>query len=440
MIYNSIIIGILIIGGKIMKKLSTLTKEELLKFYEETQARYDEFKSRGLTIDMSRGKPGPEQLDVAQADFAKAFEITDYTSKTGFDCRNYGLLDGIAESKELFASLLGVEPKNIVIGGNASLELMFSFISQCCSHGIAGCTPWSKLDDVKFIAVVPGYDRHFAIAEYFGIKMVNVPLSAPGPDMDMVEELIKDESVKGMFCVPKYSNPDGFTYSAETIERLAKMQPAAKDFRVIWDNAYIIHDLYDTSDELVNIFDAAKKYGTEDNFVEFCSTSKITFPGAGVSALAASDNNVKEILSRLTVQIISYDKMNQLRHSRIFPDVDSLKAIMKKHADVLRPKFDAVLEVLENELGGLDIASWHKPNGGYFISLNVDTGSAKYAGQLCKEAGLTLTGVGATFPYKNDPADRNIRIAPSYPSVEDLKASAELLCIAVKLAAVKELL
>ncbi len=423
-----------------MKKLCEFSKEELLEFSKEAQARYDEFKARGLTIDMSRGKPGPEQLDVAQADFAKAFELTDYTSKTGFDCRNYGLLDGIAESKELFASLLGVEPKNIIIGGNASLELMFSFISQCCSHGIAGGTPWSKLDEVKFIAVVPGYDRHFAIAEYFGIKMVNVPISETGPDMDMVEELIKDESVKGMFCVPKYSNPDGFTYSAETVERLAKMQPAAKDFRVIWDNAYIIHDLYDTSDELVNIFDAAKKYGTEDNFVEFCSTSKITFPGSGVSALAASENNVKEILARLTIQIISYDKMNQLRHSYVFPDVDSLKAIMKKHADVLRPKFDAVLDVLDAELGGLGIASWHKPNGGYFISLNVDKGSAKYAGQLCKEAGLTLTGVGATFPYKNDPDDRNIRIAPSYPSVEDLKASAELLCIAVKLAAVKELL
>lgn len=423
-----------------MKKLCDFTKEELLRFSEEAQKRYDEFKSRGLTIDMSRGKPGPEQLDVAQEVFAKAFELTDYRSKTGFDCRNYGLLDGIAESKELFASLLGVEPKNIVIGGNASLELMFSFISQCCSHGIAGCSPWSKLDEVKFIAVVPGYDRHFAIAEYFGIKMVNVPISETGPDMDMVEELIKDESVKGMFCVPKYSNPDGFTYSAETVDRLAKMKPAAKDFRVIWDNAYIIHDLYDTSDELVNIFDAAKKYGTEDNFVEFCSTSKITFPGSGVSALAASDSNIKEILSRLTVQIISYDKMNQLRHSYVFPDVDALKAVMKKHAEVLRPKFDAVLDVLDAELGGLGITSWHKPNGGYFISLNVDTGSAKYAGQLCKEAGLTLTGVGATFPYKNDPDDKNIRIAPSYPSVDDLKASAELLCIAIKLAAAKALL
>ena len=423
-----------------MKKFAEFTKDEIIAFEAEAQARYDEFKARGLSIDMSRGKPGPEQLDVAQEVFAKAFELTDYKSKTGFDCRNYGLLDGIAESKELFADLLGVEPKNIVIGGNASLELMFSFISQCYSHGIGGCTPWSKLDEVKFIAVVPGYDRHFGIAEYFGIKMVNVPISEAGPDMDMVEELVKDPAVKGMFCVPKYSNPDGFTYSAETVDRLAKMQPAAKDFRVIWDNAYIIHDLYDTSDELVNIFDAAKKYGTEDNFVEFCSTSKITFPGAGVSALAASDNNIKEILGRLTIQIISYDKMNQLRHSYVFPDVDSLKDMMKKHADVLRPKFDAVLEVLENELGGLGVASWHKPNGGYFISLNVNTGSAKLAGQLCKEAGLTLTGVGATFPYKNDPDDKNIRIAPSYPSVEDLKASAELLCIAVKLAAAKAML
>ena len=422
-----------------MKKLCEFTREELMAFEAEAQARYDEFKSRGLTIDMSRGKPGPEQLDVAQEAFAKAFELTDYKSKTGFDCRNYGLLDGITESKELFASLLGVEPKNIVIGGNASLELMFSFISQCYSHGIGGCTPWSKLDEVKFIAVVPGYDRHFGIAEYFGIKMVNVPISETGPDMDMVEELVKDPSVKGMFCVPKYSNPDGFTYSEETVERLAKMKPAAPDFRVIWDNAYIIHEIYEEGDELANIFDYAKKYGTEDNFVEFCSTSKITFPGAGISALAASDNNIKEILKRLTIQIISYDKMNQLRHAKMYPTVDDLKAVMKKHAAIMRPKFDAVLDMLEKELGGLGIASWHKPGGGYFVSLNVDTGSAKYAGQLCKDAGLTLTGVGATFPYKNDPEDKNIRIAPSYPSVEELEKAAELLCVAVKLAAAEAL-
>ncbi len=423
-----------------MKNLSAFTKDELKAFLDENKNRYEAIKARGLSIDMSRGKPSPVQLDMAFEDFRKAFEITDYHSKTGFDCRNYGQLDGIAEAKELFAELLGVETKNVIIGGNASLELMFSFISQCWSHGIGGCKPWSEQGEVKFIAVVPGYDRHFGIAEYFGIKMVNVPISKTGPDMDMVEELVKDPAVKGMFCVPKYSNPDGYTYSEETVERLAKMKPAAPDFRVIWDNAYIIHEIYEEGDELANIFDYAKKYGTEDNFVEFCSTSKITFPGAGISALAASDANIKEILKRLTIQIISYDKMNQLRHARMYPTVDDLKAVMKKHAAIMRPKFDAVLNVLDKELGGLGIASWHKPGGGYFISLNVDTGSAKFAGQLCKEAGLTLTGVGATFPYKNDPDDRNIRIAPSYPGVEELVTAAELLCIAVRIAAAEALL
>lgn len=423
-----------------MKQLKDFSKEELLAFEAEAQKRYDDFKSRELKIDMSRGKPSPEQLDMAFADFAPAFKVTDYTSKNGMDSRNYGLLAGIPESKELFAELLGVDSKNIIVGGNASLELMFSFISQCYTHGIAGCEPWSRQDGVKFIAVVPGYDRHFSIAEYFGIEMVNVPIDAKGPDMDMVEELVKDPSVKGMFCVPKYSNPDGYTYSDETVTRLAKMQPAAKDFRVIWDNAYIIHEIYEKGDELLNIFDEAKKYGTEDHFVEFCSTSKITFPGAGISAIAASDANIKEILDRLTIQIISYDKMNQFRHSVVFPNVDTLKAEMTKHAAIMRPKFEAVLAVLEKELAGLGIASWHRPNGGYFISLNVDTGSAKYAGSLCKDAGLTLTGVGATFPYKNDPEDKNIRIAPSYPSVSELEDAAELLCISVKLAAAKALL
>ena len=421
-----------------MKKLCEMTKEELAAFKQETQSRYDELKSRGLKIDMSRGKPGPVQLDMVQKDFKKAFESDEYKSKSGFDCRNYGLLAGIDEVKELFAQLLEVESKNIIVGGNSSLELMFSFVGQCYTHGIGGCAPWCRQGDVKFIAVVPGYDRHFGIAEYFGIKMVNVPINENGPDMDMVEELVKDPMVKGMFCVPKYSNPDGYTYSDETVERLAKMKPAAKDFRVVWDNAYIIHDLYDEGDNLLNIFEAAKKYGTEDNFVEFCSTSKISFPGSGISAIAASEANIKEILERLSMQIISYDKMNQLRHYMVFPGVQALKDEMKKHAEILRPKFEAVLEILERELGGLGIASWHKPNGGYFISLNVNTGSAKYAGQLCREAGLTLTGVGATFPYKNDPDDRNIRIAPSYPSEDELRTSAELLCVAVKLAAAKE--
>lgn len=423
-----------------MKQLKDFTKEELLAFKQEMTARYEVLKAEGINIDMSRGKPCTEQLDMAQADFQKAFEITDYKSVSGFDCRNYGLLSGIDEAKSLFAELLGVKNENIIIGGNASLELMYSFIAQCYTHGIAGCEPWCKQGEVKFIAVVPGYDRHFAIAEHFGIKMINVGIDENGPDMDKIEELVKDPMVKGMFCVPKYSNPDGFTYSAKTVDRLAKMQPAAKDFRVIWDNAYIIHDIYDETDELVNIFEAAAKYGTEDNFVEFCSTSKITFPGAGISALAASVNNVKEILSRLTIQIISYDKMNQLRHSKIYPDAAALKAVMKKHGDILRPKFEAVLETLDRELGSLGIASWHKPKGGYFISFNVDIGSAKYAGKLCKEAGLTLTGVGATFPYGIDPEDKNIRIAPSYPTVAELEKAAEILCVSVMLSACEALL
>ncbi len=423
-----------------MELLKDRSKEELNAFYKETLERYEKIKEKNIKIDMSRGKPSPDQIDIAERDFDKIMPITDYTSKSGMDCRNYGMLSGIPEAKELFAELLGVEPKNVIIGGNASLELMYSFISQCYAKGIGGNEPWCKQGDVKFIAVVPGYDRHFSIAEYFGIKMVNVPIDENGPCMDMVEDIIKDPLVKGMFCVPKYSNPDGYTYSDETVKRLAKMKPAAPDFRVIWDNAYIIHDIYDKGDDLLNIFDEAKKYGTEDNFVEFCSTSKITFPGAGVSAIAASDNNIKEILERLTVQIISYDKMNQLRHVRAFPTVKALKDEMKKFAVILRPKFEAVLDQLDKELGGLGIASWHRPHGGYFISFNVDLGSAKYVGALCKDAGLTLTGVGATFPYKNDPLDRNIRIAPSYPTVDELKISSEILTLSTKLAALKELL
>lgn len=423
-----------------MKMLSDYSKEELLKFENDAEKRYSEFLDMKLSINMARGKPCPAQLDVSQKAFEKALEIKDYKSKNGQDCRNYGMLTGIDESKEFFAELLGVNKDNVIIGGNASLELMFDFISQCWSHGIAGCAPWSAQGDVKFIAVVPGYDRHFAIAEYFGIKMINVPISATGPDMDMVEKYIKDPSVKGMFCVPKYSNPDGFTYSRETVKRLASMIPAAKDFRVIWDNAYIVHDLYEKGDELENIFEEAKKNGTEDNFVEFASTSKVTFAGAGISCVVASDGNIAEIKKRMNVQIISYDKMNQFRHSVAFPDVASVKEQMKKHAEILRPKFEAVLEVLEKELGGFGIASWHKPNGGYFISLRVETGSAKYAGKLCKDAGLTLTNVGAAFPYGDDPDDSIIRIAPSYPSVEELKTAATLLCTAVKIAAAKELL
>lgn len=423
-----------------MKELKNLSKQELESFLSEEEKKMNGYISENLSINMARGKPSPEQLDMSQKLFENAFKTTNYISREGIDTRNYGNMDGIDESKEFFAEMLSVPKENVIVGGNASLELMFDFISQCCVKGIGGCEPWLKQKDPKFIAIVPGYDRHFAITEYFGLKMINVPVYENGPDMDMLGEVIKDPSVKGMFCVPKYSNPDGFTYSDETVEAIAKMKPAAKDFRVIWDNAYYIHDLYDETEHLSNIFEEAKKNGNEDYFIEFASTSKVTFAGAGISCIVASDNNIAEIKSRMKVQIISYDKMNQLRHAIALPDMAAAREQMKREAAILRPKFKTVLEGLDKGLNGLGIAKWHDPKGGYFIGLRVMTGSASYAGELCKKAGLTLTKVGAAFPYNNDPDDMEIRIAPSYPSVEDLKKATEILTTAVRIAAARELL
>ena len=425
--------------GGIMERLINLTAEQLNEFEAAAQKKYDEFVAQGISLNMARGKPASEQLDIYDNMLNEHFKDIGYKSEDGTDCRNYGILYGIEECRRLFGEILGVNPSNVIACGSSSLNLMFDFIAQGMYKGFAGCEPWLNNKNRKFIAVVPGYDRHFTIAQYFGFEMINVPITENGPDMDLVEELIKDPDVKGMFCVPKYSNPDGITYSDETIVRLASMKPAAKDFRVIWDNAYIIHDIYDDGDTLLNIFDEAKKYGTEDNFVTFTSTSKITVAGAGVSAIAASDRNFKEISERLNLQIISYDKMNQLRHAYFYKTVDDVKAQMKKHAEILRPKFATVLEILADELGGLGIAEWKEPKGGYFISLNVTTGSAKYVGELCKKAGVTLTGVGATFPNGIDPEDKNIRLAPSCPTVEELKIATEIICLAVKLAACKEI-
>ncbi len=415
-----------------MKQFSQWTQPEKDAFHQKALADYQAYKSKGLKIDMSRGKPGPEQLCLSDALYHSVDE-QHYKSEDGTDCRNYGGLLGISETRQLFADILGVKKENVIVCGNASLTLMFDYIGQCMIHG-CGDKPWCRQDKIKFIAVVPGYDRHFSLAEYYGIELVNVPIHEDGPDMDMVEEIIKDPSVKGMFCVPKYSNPDGYTYSAETVRRLAKMEPAARDFRVIYDNAYVVHDLYDETDSLLEIFSEAEKHGHEDNFIEFASTSKITFPGAGVAAIAASERNIAEIKKRLTSQIISYDKLNQLRHSRVLRDMDDVKAQMKRHAAIIRPKFEAVLDILEKELGGLGIARWTHPRGGYFISLYVEQGSARRVGELCKEAGLTLTPVGATYPHGVDPEDKNIRIAPTFPSVEELKICAEILCAAVRVA------
>lgn len=411
-----------------------MNEAQLLAEQSELMQRYNAFKAKNLKLDMSRGKPGADQLDLSSG----LNEIKNYVVD-GVDYRNYGILDGIPSCKKLFADLMGVDSKNVIIGPNASLTLMFDYISQCFTHG-AGDTPWCKLDNVKFLCPVPGYDRHFTICEHFGIEMINVPMTAEGPDMDVIEELVDDESVKGMFCVPKYSNPQGITFSDETVRRIAALNPAAKDFRIIWDNAYCIHDLVDDGDRLLNIFDILADFGNEDMVIEVCSTSKITFSGAGVSAIIASDNNIDAIKKRLNAQTISYDKMNQHRHVEFFGDAQGVLNHMKKHAAILKPKFDIVLSHLSNELGDKGIASWFNPKGGYFISLDVMNGCAKRVGELCKEAGVTLTTVGATYPYGIDPNDSNIRIAPSYPPVEELDLAAELLCICVRIACIEKLL
>lgn len=417
-----------------MKTYAEMSREELLSEKASLEERYNEFKARGLKLDMSRGKPCKEQLDLSVA----LNDVADYVSD-GVDVRNYGMLDGIPSCKKLFADLMGVKPENVIVGPTSSLNLMFDYVSQCYTHG-AGSTPWCKLDKVKFLCPVPGYDRHFTILEHFGIEMINVDMKQDGPDMDAIEELVKDPSVKGMFCVPKYSNPQGITFSDDVVRRIAALKPAAEDFRIVWDNAYCVHDLVEDGDKLLNIFDVLPEYGNDDMVVEVCSTSKITFPGAGISAIIASDNNIKMIKSRLSAQVISYDKMNQHRHVVFFGDANGVLNHMKKHAAILKPKFDIVIKTLNEELAGKGIASWFAPKGGYFISLDVMDGCAKRVGELCKEADVTLTSVGATYPYGKDPNNKNIRIAPSFPPVDELSLAAELLCICTRLAAAEKLL
>lgn len=422
-----------------MTKFEEMSADELKALKKELEAQYEEFKKKGLSLDMSRGKPNKVQLDVSKDLLDVLNSDSDMKASDGMETRNYGGLLGLPECRKLFGDLMEVDSRNVIVCGNASLEIMYDYIAQCMIFG-CGAEPWCKQGNIKFLCPAPGYDRHFGILNHFGIEMINIRMNDDGPDMDSIEEYVKDSSVKGLFCVPKYSNPDGITFSDEVVRRFAALKPAAKDFRVIWDNAYIIHDINDTPDKLLNIFEAAKEYGSEDMFIEVCSTSKITFAGAGVSALAASDKNIEAIKSRMTIQTISHDKVNQLRHTRYFKNVDDIKAHMKKHAALLRPKFEAVTDGFAKAFEGTGIARWKNPNGGYFVSLYVMNGCAKRVGQLCKDAGLTLTTVGATYPYGIDPDDSNIRIAPSFPDVDELKLAVELLCICVKLAAVEKLL
>ncbi len=416
-----------------------MSAEQKIIEFETVKKEYEMLKSLGLSLDMSRGKPGFDQLDLSNGIFSLVNDDSGFKTEDGVDCRNYGGLDGIAENKKLFGEILGMKPENVIVGGNSSLNMMFDTIAQAMTHGM-GAEPWCKQENIKFICPVPGYDRHFAITQYFGIEMIPVKNTPYGPDMDIIEELVKDEKVKGMWCVPKYSNPEGITYSDDIVRRIANMKPAAKDFRIMWDNAYAVHDLYDKSDELLNIYDECVKAGNPNMPFIFTSTSKITFPGAGVAAQACSDENIKILKSRMNYQTIGPDKLNQLRHARMFKNLSDVKEQMKKHADILRPKFESVLNALESELSGLEIASWKKPNGGYFISLNVLSGCAKRVAELCKEAGMVLTGAGATFPYGVDECDSNLRIAPSFPSVEDIKKASNMLCVAVKYAALEKLL
>ncbi len=423
-----------------MKPFIKMDKEELKLVLDNLENEYTKIKEQNLNLNMARGKPDFDQLDVSMNLLDVINSQSNLVKK--MDYRNYGILDGIDEAKALFAEMLDTDNEHLIIYGNSSLNIMFDQVSRGYTHGYLGETPWCKLDKVKFLCPVPGYDRHFAITEHFGIEMIPVPLNEDGPDMDMVEEYVNnDDSVKGIWCVPQYSNPSGFTYSSETVYRFAHLKPAAKDFRIFWDNAYLIHHLYDNHQEHVdNVLKACQEANNEDIIFEFCSTSKVTFPGSGVAALATSINNKKDILKHMTVQTIGHDKINQLRHVEYFKNLDGLKKHMTKHANILRPKFEAVLEILENELGGLEIGTWTKPLGGYFISFESLDGCAKEIVAACKEAGAILTDAGATYPYGNDPHDSNIRIAPSYPAMDELTQAAHLFALCVKLVSAKKIL
>lgn len=425
-----------------MKPFAEMTKEELQELRKQLSVQYKEYQGKDLRLDMSRGKPSTEQLDLSMGMMDVLSSSGDLTCEDGTDCRNYGVLDGIKEAKELLGDMMEVHPDQIIIYGNSSLNVMYDTVSRSMTHGVMGNTPWCKLDKVKFLCPVPGYDRHFGITEYFGIEMVNIPMLPTGPDMDMVEELVaSDDSIKGIWCVPKYSNPQGISYSDDTVRRFARLKPAAPDFRIYWDNAYTIHHLYDhDQDHLIEILAECKRAGNPDLVYKFASTSKVSFPGSGLAAIAASQNNLVDIKKQLKMQTIGHDKVNQLRHVRFFGDIHGMVEHMRLHADIMRPKFEAVIEILDRELGGLGIGEWTNPKGGYFISFDAMDGCAKKIVARCKKAGLVMTGAGATYPYGKDPHDSNIRIAPSYPPLSDLILAMELFALCVKMVSIDKLL
>ena len=425
-----------------MKKYTEMNHEELLALKKELDKEFEEIKAQGLALDMSRGKPSNAQLELSMEMMDVLKGDSDLKCETGVDCRNYGVIDGIPEAKRLLGEMSEVDPEHIIIYGNSSLNVMFDSIARSMTQGVMGNTPWCKQDKIKFLCPVPGYDRHFGITEYFGIEMINVPMTPEGPDMDMVEELVStDPAIKGIWCVPKYSNPQGYSYSDETVRRFARLEPAAPDFRIFWDNAYGIHHLYDhDQDHLIEILAECKRAGNPDLVYKFASTSKISFPGSGIAAIATSHNNLEDIKAQLKHQTIGHDKVNQLRHVRFFKDIHGMVEHMRKHADIIRPKFEAVEEILERELGGLGIGEWTKPKGGYFIAFDSMEGCAKDIVAKCKKAGVVMTSAGATYPYGKDPHDSNIRIAPTYPPLGDLIVATELFALCVKLSSVEKLL
>lgn len=425
-----------------MKAYKEMSKEELRALQVELKAQYEKLKEQGIKLDMSRGRPGADQLDLSAPMLDLLTSKVAFEGADGMDIRNYGVLDGIMEARELFAGMMDCSVDHILVCGNSSLNIMYDLVSRAMAHGIFGNTPWCKLDEVKFLCPVPGYDRHFAITESFGIQMINIPMDENGPDMDMVEKYVNnDPTVKGIWNVPKYTNPAGAVYSDKVVRRFANLKPAAPDFRIFWDNAYAIHDLYpENKTEILNIVTECEKAGNPDIYYEICSTSKVTFPGSGVAALVASPANLAETKKQMAIQTIGHDKLNQMRHVMFFKNADNMREHMKKHAEILRPKFEAVLDCLDREIGGLGIGTWIKPLGGYFIAFDTLEGCAKRTIALCKEAGVIMTPAGATYPYKKDPKDTSIRIAPTLPTPDELTKACEVFVLCIKLAAIEKIL